>query len=100
MPILKVACADAGPTPAVTERTVSAVAHSHFIRFDILFLPLYSMQLASDPPLLVVGVHFVDQMRELPLQQRALDLARGRHRLAFDLRIKLAIENAERFHLL
>ena len=45
-------------------------------------------------------VHFFDQMGELLMQERALDLARGRNRFALDFGIELAIENAERFHLL
>src|SRR5262245_65397705 len=58
------------------------------------------MQLACDTPLLVVGVHFFDQMRELLLQKRPLDLPRGSNRFALDLGIELTIENAERFDLL
>jgi hypothetical protein len=54
-------------------------------------------QLARDALFFVVGIHLVDQVGELPLQQRALDLARRRHGLAFDLGIELAVENAERF---
>src|SRR6516165_5268689 len=99
MPILNADCAEAGATLPIAARQPSAVAHSNFIRFNITSSLFGSVQLACDATLLVARVHFFDQMRELLLQQRTLDLTRGRDRFALDLRIKFAIEYAKRFHL-
>ena len=67
----------------------------------IVSLPrCFSGNLTADPLLFVVAVHLIIKWPKMLLQQAAFDLARWRHSLALDLRIKFAIENTEGLDLL
>src|SRR5262245_53388719 len=106
-PIRYGSAAAAGPATAISDPTQRTMKAKAIPRISVsprnpvtLRCRDQTLDGGADAPLLGVGVHLLDQAPVALGHQAALDLARGRDRLALGFRIELGGQHAERLHLL